>query len=196
VICLSIIIAMQPALFLDRDGVIIENRQDYVRSWSDVTFYPQALSALAQINSSQHKIIIITNQSVVGRGFISLDAGREINERLVKEIQSSGGRIDGVFMCPHAPQENCTCRKPEPGLILDAASMHSIDLQNSILIGDALSDILAGQKAGIPRNVLVRTGRGQVQSALPLASQIPDFLVYENLPDALKDLFPDWFDIA
>ena len=195
-ICLSIIIAMQPALFLDRDGVIIENRQDYIRSWSDVTIYPQALSALAHIKSSQNKIFIITNQSVVGRGLISLDAGQEINERLVKEIQFAGGRIDGVFTCPHAPQENCTCRKPEPGLILDAASMHSIDLQNSILIGDALSDILAGQKAGIPRNVLVRTGRGLVQSTLPLASQIPDFLIYENLFDALEDLYPDWFDIA
>lgn len=190
-ISLSIIIAMQPALFLDRDGVIIENRQDYVRSWTDVTFYPQALGALAKIKSSQHKIFIITNQSVVGRGLISQDAAREINERLVKEIQFSGGRIDGVFMCPHAPQDNCNCRKPQPGLLLDAASMHSIDLQNSILIGDALSDILAGQQAGIPRNVLVLTGRGLVQSTLPLASQIPEFLTYENLFDALEDLFPD-----
>lgn len=182
---------MQPALFLDRDGVIIENRQDYVRSWTDVTFYPQALGALAKIKSSQHKIFIITNQSVVGRGLISQDAAREINERLVKEIQFSGGRIDGVFMCPHAPQDNCNCRKPQPGLLLDAASMHSIDLQNSILIGDALSDILAGQQAGIPRNVLVLTGRGLDQSTLPLASQIPEFLTYENLFDALEDLFPD-----
>lgn len=190
-ISLSIIIAMQPALFLDRDGVIIENRQDYVRSWTDVTFYPQALGALAKIKSSQHKIFIITNQSVVGRGLISQDAAREINERLVKEIQFSGGRIDGVFMCPHAPQDNCNCRKPQPGLLLDAASMHSIDLQNSILIGDALSDILAGQQAGIPRNVLVLTGRGLDQSTLPLASQIPEFLTYENLFDALEDLFPD-----
>lgn len=182
---------MQPALFLDRDGVIIENRQDYVRSWTDVTIYPQALGALAKIKSSQHKIFIITNQSVVGRGLISQDAAREINERLVKEIQFSGGRIDGVFMCPHAPQDNCNCRKPQPGLLLDAASMHSIDLQNSILIGDALSDILAGQQAGIPRNVLVLTGRGLDQSTLPLASQIPEFLTYENLFDALEDLFPD-----
>lgn len=190
-ISLSIIIAMQPALFLDRDGVIIENRQDYVRSWTDVTIYPQALGALAKIKSSKHMIFIITNQSVVGRGLISQDAAREINERLVKEIQFSGGRIDGVFMCPHAPQDNCNCRKPQPGLLLDAASMHSIDLQNSILIGDALSDILAGQQAGIPRNVLVLTGRGLDQSTLPLASQIPEFLTYENLFDALEDLFPD-----
>jgi D-glycero-D-manno-heptose 1,7-bisphosphate phosphatase len=183
---------MQPALFLDRDGVIIENRQDYVRSWDDVTIYPQALSALAKIKPSQHKIFIITNQSVIGRGLISQDVGQEINERLVEEIQLSGGRIDGVFMCPHAPQDNCRCRKPEPGLIKEAVAKHPIDLQNSILIGDALSDILAGQKAGITQNVLVRTGRGLVQSTLPLASQIPDFLIYDSLLDALENLFAEF----
>ena len=186
---------MQPALFLDRDGVIIENRQDYVRSWSDVDIYPQALNALVKIKSSRHKIFIITNQSVVGRGLISQDTGREINERLVNEIRSSGGRIDGVFMCPHAPDENCSCRKPEPGLILDAASEHSIELKKSILVGDALSDIIAGQSAGVAQNVLVRSGRGLAQSTLPIASQIPDFLIYETLFDALEDLLPEYFDI-
>ena len=73
--------------------------------------------------------------------------------------------------------------------------MNSIELQNSILIGNALSDVLAGQNAGIPQNVLVRTGRGLVQSTLPLASQIPHFLIYETLYDALEDLFPELFDI-
>lgn len=186
---------MQPALFLDRDGVIIDNRQDYVRSWSDVAIYPQALNALVKIKTSQHKIFIITNQSVVGRGLISQATAREINERLVNEIRSSGGRIDGVFMCPHAPDENCSCRKPEPGLILDAASEHSIELKKSILVGDALSDIIAGQSAGITQNVLVRSGRGLAQSTLPIASQIPEFLIYETLFDALEDLLPEYFDI-
>ncbi|MBK5109690.1 MAG: HAD-IIIA family hydrolase [Anaerolineales bacterium] len=186
---------MQPALFLDRDGVIIDNRQDYVRSWSDVAIYPQALNALVKIKTSQLKIFIITNQSVVGRGLISQATAREINERLVNEIRSSGGRIDGVFMCPHAPDENCSCRKPEPGLILDAASEHSIELKKSILVGDALSDIIAGQSAGITQNVLVRSGRGLAQSTLPIASQIPEFLIYETLFDALEDLLPEYFDI-
>ena len=187
---------MQPALFLDRDGVIIENRADYIRTWSDVAIYPQALDALIKIKGSHFKILMITNQSAVGRGLISQDTAREINDRLVAEIQSSGGRIDGVFMCPHAPQDHCSCRKPEPGLILQAASEHSIDLQNSILIGDALSDILAGQKAGVAQNILVRTGRGFDQSLLPLASQIPDFMIYDSLSDALKHLNPALFDIS
>lgn len=187
--------AMKPALFLDRDGVIIKNRQDYVRTWSDVFIYPQALSALEKIESSPYKIFIITNQSAVGRGIISHHAASEINKRLVKEIKASGGRIDGVFMCPHTPLENCKCRKPEPGLILEAATRHSIELSTSILIGDALSDIIAGQTAGVAQNVLVRTGRGLDQSILPLASQLPDFLIYESLFDALEHLFPELFDI-
>lgn len=190
---LSIIIAMQPAVFLDRDGVIIENRQDYIRSWSDVAIYPQALSALEKIESCQCKIFIITNQSVVGRGLLTQEAAEEINLRLVSEIQNAGGRIDGVFMCTHAPQENCRCRKPEPGLIMDAAAEHSVDLNNSILVGDALSDILAGQNAGIKKNILVRTGRGLAQSTLPLASQLPHLLIYETLYDTLEDLFPEYF---
>jgi D-glycero-D-manno-heptose 1,7-bisphosphate phosphatase len=186
---------MLPALFLDRDGVIIENRQDYVRSWSDVVIYPQALRALEKITTSRRKIFIVTNQSVVGRGLISRNAANEINKKLVDAIESSGGRIDGVFMCPHAPQESCRCRKPEPGLILDAAAEHSIDLNNSILVGDALSDILAGQNEEKKKNVLVRTGRGAAQSSLPSAIHITDLLIYETLYDALEDLFPEDFDI-
>lgn len=187
---------MQPALFLDRDGVIIENRSDYVRAWSDVAIYPRALDALVKIKNSQFKILMITNQSAIGRGLISLDIARGINDRLLTKIRSSGGRIDDIFLCPHAPQDNCSCRKPEPGLILQAASRYSIDLQNSILVGDALSDILAGQKAGVAQNVLVRTGRGSDQSLLPLASQIPDFLIYDSLYDALEHLLPDLFELS
>jgi D-glycero-D-manno-heptose 1,7-bisphosphate phosphatase len=179
---------MNPALFLDRDGVIIENRSNYVRTWSDVSFYAQVLSSLKKIESSKYKIFIITNQSAIGRGIISQKTAESINNQLVNEIQSAGGRIDGVFMCPHTPDDNCYCRKPQPGMILDAADAFSLDLIHSILIGDALSDIIAGQTAGVGVNVLVNTGRGAAQSALPLASQIPPFLIYNSLADALSEL--------
>ena len=185
---------MQPAIFLDRDGVIIENRPDHVRSWSDVHIYPQALEALQKIKSSHYKLIIVSNQSVIGRGFISHESARVINDRLVEKIMDAGGRIDDTFICPHAPHEDCSCRKPRPGLILEAATKHSIELHNSIMIGDALSDILAGLSAGIPQNALVRTGRGLDQSLLPLANQIPHFLIYETLYEALEDLLPEFFD--
>lgn len=187
---LSIISHMNAAIFLDRDGVIIENRPDYVRSWNDVRIFPKAIQALLKIKSSEYKIVIITNQSAVGRGLISLKTAEQINSNLVDKIEKAGGRIDGVFLCPHAPQDNCHCRKPNPGLIQQAASSLNLDLQRSILIGDALSDISAGQTAGVGLNVLVRTGRGATQSALPQVSQLPPFSIYEDLADALEDLVP------
>jgi D-glycero-D-manno-heptose 1,7-bisphosphate phosphatase len=181
---------MYPALFLDRDGVIIENRSNYIRSWSDVSIYPQALNALCRIRLSTYKIIMITNQSAVGRGIISLQTAQAINSRLVKEIESAGGRVDGVFMCPHAPNDNCHCRKPQPGLILDAANAFSLDLNRSILIGDALSDIIAGQLAGVGKNILVLTGRGATQSSLPETNQMPPFLIFDTLAAALEEMIP------
>jgi histidinol-phosphate phosphatase family protein len=132
--------------------------------------------------------VIVTNQSAIGRGLITLSEAEAINQRLVAEIEAAGGRIDAVFMCPHAPEENCTCRKPLPGLLYQAAELISIDLKNSILIGDALSDIMAGQTAGIQKNVLVRTGRGAVQANLANTVSVEPFLVYDTLAQALAEL--------
>ena len=179
---------MYLALFLDRDGVIIENRPNYVRSWEDVQIYPQALKALARISNSQYKIVMVTNQSVVGRGFISLEMVNKINDRLAAEINKYGGRIDGVFVCPHAPEENCNCRKPRPGLLLEAAKTLSIDLSRSVIIGDALSDLLAGQSAGLDKTILVRTGRGATQANLSEKSILRPFLIFDTLFDAILDI--------
>jgi D-glycero-D-manno-heptose 1,7-bisphosphate phosphatase len=154
---------MQPAIFLDRDGVIIENRARYVRSWADVQIFPQALAALAGLSQWPHKIVIVTNQSAVGRGLISLGTAQAINERLVQEIGRSGGRIDAVFMCPHAPADGCDCRKPRPGLLLQAQETLRLDLPRSVMIGDALSDLTAARAAAVGHVALVRTGRGASQ---------------------------------
>lgn len=179
---------MYPALFLDRDGVIVENRPNYIRSWADIFIFPQALDALVKVRIAPYKIVIVTNQSAIGRGLISLSEAEAINRRLVAEIEAAGGRIDAVMMCPHAPQDNCTCRKPLPGLLHQAAALLSLDLRNSILIGDALSDILAGQAAGVQTNVLVRTGRGAHQASLANTISIKPFLVYDTLAQALAEL--------
>jgi len=179
---------MYPAIFLDRDGVIIKNREAYVRSWNDVETYPKALTALAQANTKPFKFVIVTNQSAVGRGLIPFSAAWEINERLVETIVRSGGRIDGVFMCPHTPQENCECRKPKPGLLLQAAQHLSLDLSRSVMIGDAFSDLLAGQAAGVPRLALVRTGRGAEQAKTKIPANLRPFQIYETLASALEDL--------
>jgi D-glycero-D-manno-heptose 1,7-bisphosphate phosphatase len=169
----------QPAIFLDRDGVIIENRDEYVRTWGDVEIFPQAVTALQQIASLPYPIIIVTNQSGVGRGAISLGEAEAINQRLVQELAFAGGRVDGVYMCPHEPSANCPCRKPQPGMILDAARAFNLDLARSLLIGDALTDIEAGARAGIATLALVRTGRGRREESrlTPRAAHVFDDLL-------------------
>lgn len=179
---------MFPAIFLDRDGVIIENRSNYVRRWEDVAIYGQALTALSEINSSPYKIVMVTNQSAVGRGIISPGTVREINARLVRIIGQTGGRIDGVYVCPHAPEEHCECRKPKPGLLFQAAEAQNLDFNHSILIGDTLGDLMAGQAAGTRQTVLVRTGLGAEQETSRKARELKPFLIYDTLADALSDL--------
>ena len=183
-----IILFMFPAIFLDRDGVIIENRSNYVRRWEDVAIFGQALTALAGMNSSAYKIIMVTNQSAVGRGIITLETVREINNRLLRIIELTGGRIDGVYVCPHAPGDHCECRKPKPGLLLQAAEAHKLDFSHSILIGDTLSDLMAGQAAGLRQTVLVRTGLGAQQEFSTKAGDLKPFIIYDTLEEALSDL--------
>jgi len=179
---------MQPALFLDRDGVIIENRSNYVRNWAQVKILPKALLALAKVSASSYQIVLITNQSGIGRGLIPLETALEINERLIEIIGQAGGRIDRVYMCPHKPSDRCNCRKPKPGMILQAARDLDLDLENSVLIGDALTDIQAGRRAGVGRVALVRTGRGAEQEQSELIANMQPFPIYNNLDSALQDL--------
>lgn len=183
--------ATHPAIFLDRDGVIIENRPNYVRSWDDVKIYPQALTALAKIRDTPFKIVIVTNQSGIGRGLIAPEMATAINNRLVRQIERAGGRIDAVFLCPHAPDARCSCRKPEPGLLLQAAEQLAIDLSRSIMIGDALTDLEAGLAAGVAQVALLRTGRGAEQAQLPEANRFKPLRVYDSLASALADLIAE-----
>jgi D-glycero-D-manno-heptose 1,7-bisphosphate phosphatase len=179
---------MFPAIILDRDGVIIENRDNYVCSWADVEVYPQALQALAGASRSAFKFVIITNQAGIGKGIIPLQTATEINQRLVQAIEKAGGRVDGLYMCPHTPQDHCECRKPRPGMILEAARELSLDLSRSWMIGDALSDLQAGRAAGVGHLALVGTGRGTHQAQLPESANLGPFRLYTNLNDALQHL--------
>jgi len=185
---LRIIDCMDPAIFLDRDGVIIENRDDYVRSWSDVEFIPAALEALRDYRSSPFRIVLVTNQSAVGRGLISLDRAQKLNQRITTVVEQAGGRVDGTWMCPHAPNENCTCRKPQPGLLLQAATALNLDMSRSYMIGDALSDLNAGRAAGVREAMLVRTGRGSRQANLPEAALLQPFRIFDSLAEALNHI--------
>ena len=176
---------MHPAVFLDRDGVLIESSPNYVRSWEQAEIYPGAFEALAKAGQNKDlKFVIVTNQSGVGRGVIDIAAADEINRMLVIEAQKAGGRIDAVCMCIHSPQQQCDCRKPKPGLIHDGARLLKIDLERSIMIGDALTDIEAGEAAGVPVNALVLTGRGEEQ--LKKNGSVPH--VFANVQEALDQL--------
>jgi D-glycero-D-manno-heptose 1,7-bisphosphate phosphatase len=179
---------MDPAIFLDRDGVLVENNPNYIRAWSDVKIFPEAIEALGKIDNSSFKVVIVTNQSAIGRGLISYETAHEINRQLTAEINSRGRKVDGIFMCPHKPEDDCVCRKPKPGLIFQAAKELSLDLKRSMMIGDALTDLIAGMEAGIPTNVLILTGRGKEQASLLGTNHLKSILIYETLAEALADL--------
>jgi D-glycero-D-manno-heptose 1,7-bisphosphate phosphatase len=151
-----------------------------------VEIYPQALRALAALRETPYKIIIVTNQSGVGRGHFSLAQAQAINEQLVEVIREANGRVDAVYLCPHAPDENCDCRKPQPGMLHQAAQAHNLDLSRSVMIGDALTDLAAGIAAGVGETILLRTGRGQSQMALPAAIEYASLHVYDDLWTAVQ----------
>ncbi len=182
--------SLYPALFLDRDGVIIENRPNYVRSWADVEIYPQAIEALALLRQTPYKVILVTNQSAIGRGLLTIETAWEINERIVAIIQGENGRIDDTFICPHAPEAGCACRKPQPGLLLQAAEKHQIDFGRSFMIGDALTDLQAGKAAGVRHTILLLTGRGLAQAQKPESGRLQPFQIYDNLLTAVRAITP------
>jgi D-glycero-D-manno-heptose 1,7-bisphosphate phosphatase len=181
------LIGLRPAIFLDRDGVLIENRDDYVKSIAEVAFIPGALEALARLAHSPYLIVIATNQSAIGRGLLAQATAEAINTYIVEQLTRIGGRVDGVYICPHRPEDECPCRKPAPGMLLDAARDLGIDLANSVLIGDALSDILAAQAAGVTP-ILVRTGRGQTQQHALARAGSDHILVVPNVAAAIEQL--------
>jgi D-glycero-D-manno-heptose 1,7-bisphosphate phosphatase len=119
---------------------------------------------------------------------ISLETAVQINQWIIATIEQHRGRIDGTFICPHAPQDNCDCRKPKPGLLYQAAQALKLDLGQSFLIGDALSDLRAGQAAGLRQTALVRTGLGAEQERLAPLADLKSFLTFDTLPEALAAL--------
>ncbi len=138
------------AVFLDRDGVI--NRLypgNYVTRWEDFEFLGGVKEAIADLASTDFKIIIITNQSPINRGLMTEYELKVIHEHMVDAIVEAGGRIDSIYFCPHAPHEGCDCRKPEPGMFDRAISFHDIDARSSWFIGDFESDEEAAARVGL-----------------------------------------------
>jgi D-glycero-D-manno-heptose 1,7-bisphosphate phosphatase len=162
-------------VFLDRDGVINADSPEYIKSRAEFDFIPGSLDAIVRLTHGGVCIIVITNQSVINRRMVSPAELEAIHARLRQAVADAGGRITDIFYCPHRPDEQCSCRKPKPGLILAARNRYDIDLARSVMVGDSAKDILAGKAAGCGLTVLVETGNGiSALSSLAASGQSPD----------------------
>lgn len=165
--------------------MLIENRPGYVRSWADVSVLPGVPQALQALRRANFVLLIVSNQSVVGRGLMDLSAVQALQQQIEAELMRMGGGVDATYLCPHAPEEGCACRKPQPGLLLQAAQDWQVDLQSSFLIGDALTDLEAGRAAGT-KPLLVRSGRGAAQEQLLAVQDWPGLLTFDDLSAAAQ----------
>ncbi len=176
---------MKKIIFLDRDGVINRDSPDYIKSWDEFCFLPGSLEAIKGFTENGYAVILITNQSVINRKMISVKTLELIHGNLKKAVLEHGGRITDIFYCPHRPDEHCSCRKPAPGLIFQAAEKYNIDPTGAIMIGDSAKDILCAENAGCKTSILVGTGNG------PQAARF-----FSGRIDSPDHYFPDLFSAA
>lgn len=137
----------EKVIILDRDGTIIVDRH-YLSDPADLEFEPGAAAGLQRMHSRGYRLVVITNQSGVGRGLFSLVRLEEIHDRLRQMVKSIGARLDGIYYCPHVPDAGCSCRKPRIGLLNRAASELRFEPSSAVVIGDKVSDIEFGHRAG------------------------------------------------
>jgi len=172
----------KPAILLDRDGVINRDRPDSVKSVDELVLLEGAAEAIARLNRAGYEVIIFTNQSCVGRGTVTLERLDEIHGELERRLAVAGATIDAYYVCPHAPEDRCDCRKPAPGLLLRATEERGFDPAATWAVGDAVRDIEATRAAGL-RPALVLTGKGRRSRAE--ASDAPVFDDLAAFVDAL-----------
>lgn len=135
------------AVFLDRDGTITRD-VNFCRRVEDLEILPGVSEAIHRLNRHSFKVVVVTNQSGVARGFFTENTLSQIHRHMEEKLAERGAFIDAVYYCPHHPDDNCGCRKPKPGLILQAAEELGISLENSWMVGDAVRDVVAGKAAG------------------------------------------------
>lgn len=150
---------MRPWIILDRDGVINEDRPGYTKSVSEWCPIPGSLEAIAALSRSGYAMVVASNQAGVGRGVLQQHKLDEIHRLMCSEVESMGGKIEGVFYCPHTEAAGCNCRKPRTGMLDAIEEQLGADLTNAPLVGDSLIDLQAARAKGC-RPVLVRTGKG------------------------------------
>lgn len=168
--------AARAAVFLDRDGTVIHDRH-YLGDPEGVELLPGAGAAIARLNRAGVPVFLVTNQSGIGRGRFTEAEFHAVQRRLAEVLAGHGARLDGVYHCPHAPGVGppCACRKPEPGLFLQAAREHGLDLARSFFVGDRARDLAPATRfGGVP--VLVRAGANGDPGPLPAGARVVDTL--------------------
>jgi histidinol-phosphate phosphatase family protein len=172
-----------PTAFLDRDGVLNRDRAgNYVTRPAQIRLYAAAAPALRLLLRKGYRLVVLTNQSGVARGYMTLAQAKAINLRLLRDLRREGAPVDAVYFCPHGPDDGCACRKPAPGLIEEANKDRPADMARSFMAGDKKSDLGLARRAGI-KGYLVLTGQGRAAGAaakkgyrdlLALARALPD----------------------
>lgn len=172
-------------IILDRDGVINEDSEAFIKSPDEWVPIAGSLSAIARLNQAGYRVVVATNQSGLARGLFTIDVLNAIHNKMHLALASEGGRIDGLFFCPHGPDADCGCRKPNPGLLQQISDRFYANLDGVPCVGDSLWDLQAAMTVGA-QPILVRTGKGRKTEADPqFDTRIP---VYDNLNDAVTAL--------
>ena len=172
-------------MVLDRDGVINLDSVHFIKSTSEWIPISGSLEAIALLNQSGYRVAIATNQSGISRGLFDMVTLNAIHDKMHRALAQLGGRIDAIFYCPHAAEDNCTCRKPKPGMMEEIGSRFGIDLKAVPIVGDALRDLQAGAVLGM-QPMLVRTGKGEETLA---AGGLPEgTLIFANLAEAVQHI--------
>lgn len=177
----------QKFVVLDRDGVINEDSADYIKSESEWRPVPGSLEAIARLHQAGFTLVVATNQSGLARGFFDDIVLARIHQTMTAEVEMAGGRLAGIFYCPHAPDAGCVCRKPGTGLLQAIEDEMAVSLRGCAFVGDSLKDLQAASTWGM-RPILVRSGKGR-QTEATLASQgFAEVPVFDDLLAATKQL--------
>lgn len=170
-------------VILGRDGVLNRYREDHVKDPQEWEPVEGALQAVARLNHAGWHVVVATNQAGIGRGLIDMASLNSVHQRMIRRLAEVGGRLDAVFFCPHAPEEQCECRKPLPGMMLQIAQRYGIELGAVPLVGDNLRDLKAAVAAGCQPH-LVRTGRAgdlEEEQLSTLLQQVPGAMAHADL---------------
>jgi D-glycero-D-manno-heptose 1,7-bisphosphate phosphatase len=182
---------MKPAVFLDRDGAINEE-MGYINHISRFVLLPQVIPAIRRLNQAGFKVVVVTNQSGAARGYFAPDLVEKVHTHMQRLLEEGGARVDGIYACLHGPEAGCACRKPKPGLILDAARDLDLDLARSYIVGDRFKDLETGANAGVPKGILVLTGYGRGEyEYLGASGKVQPVCVAEDLLAAARWIIED-----